>query len=256
MLDITLFNEALKVSWIKKYLDPENNGKWKCSFDFQLEKFGGNALPKGNLNLKDIKNLKISDSFVKEIFEIWSEVCFEGTITSDDHFLSSPLWHNSLMRIQNKPVLYNDWISKGITQVKHLLDDSCSFLSLQAFQNKYDFQVRPLSFFGVISAVNRLRRPKTKTQIKHEFFWLKLLKTQKPSQLVYQKLVFKKSEKPISSQEKWKKDTISGPNNSFNWKTVSQTSFKCTRNSKFIYFDFKFLHRRLATNSFSTKNWN
>ena len=95
MLDIALFNEALKVSWIKKYLDPENDGKWKCFFDFQLEKFGGNALPKENLNLKDIKNLKISDPFVKEIFEIWLEVCFEGTITSDDHFLSSPWWHNS-----------------------------------------------------------------------------------------------------------------------------------------------------------------
>ena len=125
MLDIASFNEALKVAWIKKCLYPENNGKWKCFFDFQLEKFGGNALPKGNLNLKDIK---ILDPFLKEIFEIWSEVCFEGTITSDDHFLSSPLWHNSLIRIQNKPVLYNDWISKGITQVKHLLDDSCSFL--------------------------------------------------------------------------------------------------------------------------------
>ena len=55
MLDIASFNEALKVAWIKKYLDPENNGKWKCFFDFQLEKFGGNALPKGNLNLKDIQ---------------------------------------------------------------------------------------------------------------------------------------------------------------------------------------------------------
>ena len=104
----------------------------------QLEKFGDNALPKGNLNLKDIKNLKISDTFVKDIFEIWSEVCLEGMITSDDHFLSSPLWHNSLIGILNKTVLYmyNDWISKGITQVKHLFDDPGSFLSLQAFQNK------------------------------------------------------------------------------------------------------------------------
>ena len=70
MLDIASFNKALKVVWIKKYLDPENNGKWKCFFDLQLEKFGGNALPKGNLNLKDIKDLKISDPLGKEIFEI------------------------------------------------------------------------------------------------------------------------------------------------------------------------------------------
>ena len=47
--------------------------------------------------------------------------------------------------------------------------------------------------------------------------------------------------------------TASDPTNSFNWKKAYQTSFKCTRNSKFIYFNFKFLHRRLATNSFLQK---
>ena len=30
-------------------------------------------------------------------------------------------------------------------------------------------------------------------------------------------------------------------------------SFKCTRNSKFIYFNFNYLHRCLATNSFLQK---
>ena len=29
MIDIKLFNKALKLSWIKKYLDTENHGKWK-----------------------------------------------------------------------------------------------------------------------------------------------------------------------------------------------------------------------------------
>ena len=71
-------------------------------------------VPKGNLNLKDTKDLKISDPFVREILENWSEVCFEEAVTYDDHFSSLPLWQNSLIRIQNKPVLYNVWISKGI----------------------------------------------------------------------------------------------------------------------------------------------
>ena len=29
MIDIKLFDKALKLSWIKKYLDTENHGKWK-----------------------------------------------------------------------------------------------------------------------------------------------------------------------------------------------------------------------------------
>ena len=202
MLDIASFNKSLKTVWVKKYLDPESSSKRGCFFDLQLRKYGGSVVPKGNLNLKDTKDLRISDPFVKEILEIWSEVCFEEEVTSVDHFSSLPLWQNSLLQIQNKPVLYNDWISKGILQVKHLMDDSCNLLSLTAFQNKYDIKVQPLTFFGITSAVNRLCRSVTRTHNKYESFLSKLLNTKKPSRLAYQKLVSKKSEHPISCQEK------------------------------------------------------
>ena len=41
MIDIKLFNKALKSSWIIKYLDSENHGKWKLLFDLELQSFGG-----------------------------------------------------------------------------------------------------------------------------------------------------------------------------------------------------------------------
>ena len=105
-----------------------------------------------------------------------------------------PLWQKSLIRIQNKPVLYNDWISKGILQVKHLMDDSCNLLSLTAFQNKYGIKVQPLTFFGITSAVNCLHRSITRTHKKYKSILSKLLtcNTQKPSRLAYQKIVSKK----------------------------------------------------------------
>ena len=34
MLDIRSFNYALKSKWVKKYLDDDNQAKWKLSFDF------------------------------------------------------------------------------------------------------------------------------------------------------------------------------------------------------------------------------
>ena len=49
----------LKASWVKKYLDEENHGKW-------LEKSGGPIVLKGNLNTKDIKKFQIKDTFIKE----------------------------------------------------------------------------------------------------------------------------------------------------------------------------------------------
>ena len=152
MIDINSFNRSLKAFWIKKYLDTGNQGGWKSFFDLELRKCGGVVTLTGNLSKKDTCILKVSDPFIKEILEILSEVIFEQTVVSEDHFLSSPLWYNSLIRIENKPVFYKDWHLKGVTKVKHLMYDSGNFLSLPAFQNKCNLKVRPLAFYGLISS--------------------------------------------------------------------------------------------------------
>ena len=172
MTDIASFNKSLKATWIKKYLDSENDSKWKNIFNLELGKYGGGAIFKGNLNKKDINNLRIEDPFVKEVMEIWSETFFEGKIMSKDHFLSMPLWQNSLIRINNVPVLCKDWLSKGVTQIKHLMDDSHNLISLVNFQSKYELQVKPLTFFGIISAVKLVHRQISSIRRKAVTFYL------------------------------------------------------------------------------------
>ena len=41
MIDIASLNKSLKTSWIKKYLDSGNRGKWKNVFNLALGKYGG-----------------------------------------------------------------------------------------------------------------------------------------------------------------------------------------------------------------------
>ena len=82
----------------------------------------------------------ISCSFVKEILEIWSDLFFYEKITSEEVFSTLPLWHNSLIRIGNKPVFYEDWYLKGITKVKHLYGYSADLLSWTDFQNNYNLK--------------------------------------------------------------------------------------------------------------------
>ena len=41
MIDIASFNKSLKATWIKKYLDSGNRGKWKNFFNLALGKYGG-----------------------------------------------------------------------------------------------------------------------------------------------------------------------------------------------------------------------
>ena len=56
-------------------------------------------------------------------------------------------------------------------------------------------KVRPLTFFGFISAVNRQQRQNTKSQSKYEKCFLKFLMSQRPSKFIYQEIVLKKLRK-------------------------------------------------------------
>ena len=62
MIDLQSFNKALKSTWLKKYLEPENYGKWKYFFDSELRNFGGPAIFRANLKKDDLPKYRISDS--------------------------------------------------------------------------------------------------------------------------------------------------------------------------------------------------
>ena len=67
-IDIRSFNKALICAWIKKYLDKNNKGKWKCNFEYDLENFMGPNFF-FNLNIKDVK--ESSHSFNPSLWRLW-----------------------------------------------------------------------------------------------------------------------------------------------------------------------------------------
>ena len=55
MIDLRSFNKSLKTTWVKKYLDTSNHGKWKFLFDLELENYGRDLIFRGNRNVSDTK---------------------------------------------------------------------------------------------------------------------------------------------------------------------------------------------------------
>ena len=154
MIDIQSFNKALKTMWVIKYLDESNLGKWKLFFDNELQNYGSTAVFKGNLKKEDLSKIKgLSDVFIKEILQIWSEISYEDNLNSMEHFLSMSLWHNSLIRIENRPAYYKEWYVKGITKVSHLMKDANTFLSFYEFNERYNIKTNFFSFSGMVSSL-------------------------------------------------------------------------------------------------------
>ena len=75
MVDLSSVNNSLKTTWIRKYLDTLNQGKWKEFVELELGKHGGSLIFKGNFNETDsLKTFSIKDNFTRKLLEIWSEV--------------------------------------------------------------------------------------------------------------------------------------------------------------------------------------
>ena len=67
----------------------------------------------GNLDKKDTKNhFHTSDIFVNEILLIWAEVNFNYSISSLEQYKTQRLWNNSLIRIDRKPVFFENGLPK------------------------------------------------------------------------------------------------------------------------------------------------
>ena len=161
MIDIKLFNKALKSSWMTKYLDSENHGKWKLLFDPELQSFGGEEVFRGNLSKEDLsKHFKILDTFISEILSISTDINYEANIYSTEQLKAQNLWQNSLIRVGNKPIHYKSWSSKGVRNVGHLMKDSIQFLSFEDLKERFNIKTNFLTFQGVISAIKALWKSK------------------------------------------------------------------------------------------------
>ena len=73
----------------------------------------------------------------------------------------------------------------------------------------------------------------------------------KPSQAAYKILIDKKCTRPEKSQKKWDCEVVDVEN--LDWESIYLLPRICTLSTKLRNFQFKFLHRRVATNSFLFK---
>ena len=105
MIDIQSFDASLKTKWVQSYLNTEYKGKWKALRLLLRERYGEKLLFLCNLKQKDASQLKIEDPFLKEIVEYWSNSNYRE---KNPVFVSTCIWHNSLISIEKKPFLFTN----------------------------------------------------------------------------------------------------------------------------------------------------
>ena len=248
MLDIKSFNDALKAKWVQRYLDPNNKGKWKLFLDFFLGNRVTTALFSGNLDPKDVASLEIEDPFTKELIEVWCRLNFSRSPPSLSHM---PIWYNSLVRIEGKPLFYKNWYLAGIKKVSNLLDETSSkVLTFESFREKYSLKANFLQYRSVVTAVLGVKHNSDCSQMLNTE---SLLGSKDFCKLAYTILIERHASLPQRSQSKWKSDFQAHGAEMIDWSKSYSLPFLCTRESKLQIFQFKLFHRRISTNRYLFK---
>ena len=117
MLEYESMVKALRLSWLKRIVDPDYFGFWKSYLDHLLVYEGGLFLVQCNY---DINRLTISATFYRELLEWWSKL---REIEDPENIYKYILWNNRDIKIDGKSVFYNHFFDNNILYTTNLLYD-------------------------------------------------------------------------------------------------------------------------------------
>ena len=155
MTHLPSLKHTLNLKWIKKLFTGVNTA-WKWSVIHNLTipdlrtSFEANLAPAdGRLIFK-----RSMGNFWCEVIQSWCSYNYSARIVGWYQVLNQPIWLNSHIRVENKPVFLKKWFEKGIVYVRHLVAFSeYRLISWEEFNTKFNVGCTFLQFYSIVSAI-------------------------------------------------------------------------------------------------------
>lgn len=245
VIHVESFAYALKTSWIKRFIDNSKTGYWKIFFNAHLAPFGKEFLFQCNFRPSDVT--KIDNVFIREVCEAWSMASF---VTPCSNYGNQIIWNNHLVKINNSIFYFSKLHEAGLLYVKDLFRDNGSPISYREFCDKFNVTRFPFTkFFGMLLAIPSTWKSPFQGGIDlppSDPFINTISKIPKLSRQIYAHLI-RRISIPPRVIVKW---NLLFDLNDDDWNVIFRIPFHSLRETKVQYFQFKFLHRLLATNRY------
>ena len=251
MINMEYFVQALKVSWIRRLLQKDT--KWSYLLNIMYP----NILDFPKFGTDYIKQkLKTADNkFWKDVFEAWINFSKTIKIHTWEDFLTQPVWLNNIVKVGGKSIFYRKFFEKGIIYIQDFYNDNGQLLDLVYYKDILGIQTSFIEIQGLKNVINNIRnnlnipenrnahRPMIPLNIKL------LLRDKKGCQRIYK--ILSKNEDIPTAQSKWQND-LTLPRN-FKWYKVYNLPYIITKDTQLRWFQYRLVHRILATNTFLSK---
>ena len=104
MLDYDSMIKALRLSWLKRIVDPDYSSFWKSYLNYLLQNEGGLFLVQCNY---EINQVTLPTTFYRELLEWWEKV---REIEDPDNIYKYVLWNNKEIHVHVLLVKYNFYL--------------------------------------------------------------------------------------------------------------------------------------------------
>ncbi|KAH3798106.1 hypothetical protein DPMN_151696 [Dreissena polymorpha] len=223
LTNIDSFLNAIKCSWVKRYLYNTNTSKWKLFYQKILKKYGDSLLFECNIRNTILHEIANENIFLSDVLSAWSDVTHNlETKTSS----KTILWNNKDITSNNKTFFYKDWFERSIKYVNQLYD--------YIIKDFYSFD--DICYIYGIPSNNFL---KYYTLIKSIPIHIKSEINTNNTSCTHSK-----------THNKWQ---VLFGEHELNWKHIFTMPYKATIESTLRNFQYIYIHRIIATNKYLFK---
>ncbi len=254
--NVAIFSKSLKLIWIKKLMDTNDESGWKMLFLDKIDKIGNNTLwLSHSTELNKLAQAQNFNPFWKSVIRAWADVRGKHSKpTTAVEVLSQTIWRNSHIKIQDKTIFYHRWHVAGVNFLNDLVDENGKFLTVENFRRNYNVQCNFLQYCGVIHAIPREWKnllpnpcPRLNNITIKDLEILKGLK--KPTKYFYPLLIGKLKQKRLVHKIHWERGLDIIANDDEEWRFFHTLPFMTTKETKLQTFQFNISHNSLITNS-------
>ena len=120
VIDFKYVNKAIKVKWVKQYLDPTVQADWKETLNTLSSKEKFNICMLGNYDLQEVN--ACLPKYYQDTFTFWKEIkCEDCDVKSD--LQNQYVWYNKEIKIGNETVFNANLFNIGIWKVSDLYEN-------------------------------------------------------------------------------------------------------------------------------------
>ena len=242
MIDIYIFDKALKVTWIRRILRGQQS--WKSVINEMypdLKVFQSY----GDIFVKNICK-SLNNNFWRDVMKYLLELMHKISTSTLDEVCATSFLYNSKYKIDNKvienPILKNN----GIHFISQLMNED-AFLTCDQFNQKYDLHLDFLTHHAIVRCILRNSKfeelEEGKKLVKHQPVYQIILKDKKGAHTIYQ--TFLDSAQECKGKSKWTQTVAISDED---WIGSFMLLKRTTKDTKLRWLQFRITHSILTTN--------